>query len=74
MALQNILLQEDRLAMSSPDLYLWVTHELQWCGDPGGVPWVPVAEQNSFWEEVSRQDTYLTSEECLEYGIVDEIT
>ena len=27
-----------------------------------------------FWEEVSRQDTYLTSEECLEYGIVDEIT
>ena len=27
-----------------------------------------------FWEEVSKQDTYLTSEECLEYGIVDEIT
>jgi ATP-dependent Clp protease protease subunit len=26
-----------------------------------------------FWEEVSKQDTYLTSEECLEYGIVDEI-
>ena len=27
-----------------------------------------------FWEEVSKQDTYLTSEECLKYGIVDEIT
>ena len=27
-----------------------------------------------FWEEVSKQDTYLTSEQCLEYGIVDEIT
>jgi ATP-dependent Clp protease protease subunit len=26
-----------------------------------------------FWEEVSKQDTYLTSKECLEYGIVDEI-
>ena len=26
-----------------------------------------------FWEEVSKQDTYLTAEECLEYGIVDEI-
>ena len=27
-----------------------------------------------FWEEVSKQDTYLTSKECLEYGIVDKIT
>jgi ATP-dependent Clp protease protease subunit len=27
-----------------------------------------------FWTEVSKQDTFLTSEECLEYGIVDEIT
>jgi ATP-dependent Clp protease protease subunit len=26
-----------------------------------------------FWEDVSKQDTYLTAEECLEYGIVDEI-
>ena len=26
-----------------------------------------------FWEEVSKQDTYLTSEECLDYGIIDEI-
>ncbi len=26
-----------------------------------------------FWEDVSKQDTYLTSEECLEYGIIDEI-
>ena len=31
-------------------------------------------KDQEFWEEVSRQDTYLTSEECLEYGIVDEIT
>jgi len=27
-----------------------------------------------FWEDISHQDTYLTSEECLDYGIVDEIT
>jgi ATP-dependent protease ClpP protease subunit len=26
-----------------------------------------------FWEDISHQDTYLTSEECLEYGIVDEV-
>ena len=26
-----------------------------------------------FWEDVSKQDTYLTSEECLDYGIIDEI-
>ena len=26
-----------------------------------------------FWDRVSKQDTYLTSEECLEYGIVDKI-
>jgi ATP-dependent Clp protease protease subunit len=26
-----------------------------------------------FWTEVSKQDTFLTSEECLEYGIIDEI-
>ena len=31
-------------------------------------------KDQEFWEEVSKQDTYLTSEECLEYGIVDEIT
>ena len=31
-------------------------------------------KDQKFWEEVSKQDTYLTSEECLEYGIVDEIT
>ena len=31
-------------------------------------------KDQEFWEEVSRQDTYLTAEECLEYGIVDEIT
>ena len=26
-----------------------------------------------FWEDISHQDTYLTSEECLDYGIIDEI-
>ena len=26
-----------------------------------------------FWEGVSKSDTYLTAQECLEYGIVDEI-
>ena len=31
-------------------------------------------KSQSFWEEVSKQDTYLTAEECLEYGIIDEIT
>ena len=31
-------------------------------------------KDQEFWEEVSRQDTYLTADECLEYGIVDEIT
>ena len=31
-------------------------------------------KDQKFWEDVSKQDTYLTSEECLEYGIVDEIT
>ena len=26
-----------------------------------------------FWDRVSKQDTYLTSDECLDYGIVDRI-
>jgi len=30
-------------------------------------------KDQKFWEEVSKQDTYLTSEQCLEYGIIDEI-
>ena len=30
-------------------------------------------KDQEFWEEVSRQDTYLTAEECLDYGIIDEI-
>ena len=30
-------------------------------------------KDQEFWEEVSKQDTYLTADECLEYGIVDEI-
>ena len=30
-------------------------------------------KDQSFWEGVSQHDTYLTAEECLEYGIVDEI-
>ena len=31
-------------------------------------------KSQEFWEGVSKQDTFLTSDECLEYGIVDEIT
>ena len=31
------------------------------------------SKDQEFWEEVSKQDTYLTADECLEYGIVDEI-
>ena len=31
-------------------------------------------KNTDFWEGVSKSDTYLTAEECLEYGIVDEIT
>ena len=31
-------------------------------------------KDQDFWEEISKQDTFLTSDECLEYGIVDEIT
>ena len=31
-------------------------------------------KSQSFWEEVSKQDTYLTAQECLDYGIIDEIT
>ena len=30
-------------------------------------------KNTDFWEGVSKSDTYLTAEECLEYGIVDEI-
>jgi len=30
-------------------------------------------KDQKFWEEVSKSDTYLTAEECLDYGIVDEI-
>ena len=31
-------------------------------------------KSQEFWEGVSKQDTYLTADECLEYGIIDEIT
>ena len=31
-------------------------------------------KNTDFWEGVSKSDTYLTAQECLEYGIVDEIT
>jgi len=31
-------------------------------------------KSQEFWECVSKQDTYLTADECLEYGIIDEIT
>ena len=30
-------------------------------------------KDQEYWAEVSKQDTFLTSEECLEYGIIDEI-
>ncbi len=30
-------------------------------------------KNTDFWEGVSKSDTYLTAEECLDYGIVDEI-
>jgi len=30
-------------------------------------------KNTDFWEGVSKSDTYLTADECLEYGIVDEI-
>ena len=30
-------------------------------------------KDQEYWAEVSKQDTFLTSEECLEYGIVDEV-
>jgi ATP-dependent Clp protease protease subunit len=31
------------------------------------------SKDQEFWEKVSQHDTYLTAEECLDYGIVDEI-
>jgi len=30
-------------------------------------------KSSEFWEGVSKQDTYLTASECLEYGVVDEV-
>jgi len=30
-------------------------------------------KDQEYWAEVSKQDTFLTAEECLDYGIVDEI-
>jgi len=27
----------------------------------------------SFWKKLSKQDTYLTAEQSLEYGLIDEI-
>ena len=30
-------------------------------------------KDQDFWDKVSQHDTYLTAEECLDYGIVDEI-
>ena len=32
------------------------------------------SKDQKFWEDVSKNDCYLTAVECLEYGIVDEIT
>jgi ATP-dependent Clp protease protease subunit len=31
------------------------------------------SKDQEFWEKVSQHDTYLTAEECLDYGIIDEI-
>ena len=31
-------------------------------------------KDKEFWEEVSKQDTYLTAKEALEYGIIDKVT
>jgi len=31
------------------------------------------SKDQEFWEKVSQHDTYLTAEECLDYGIVDKI-
>ena len=31
------------------------------------------SKDQKFWEKVSQHDTYLTAEECLDYGIIDEI-
>jgi len=28
---------------------------------------------SEFWEGVSKQDTYLTAEDCLQYGVIDEV-
>ena len=30
-------------------------------------------KDQKFWEEVSKQDTYLTADDCLEYGVIDEV-
>ena len=30
-------------------------------------------KDQNFWEGVSKNDSYFTAEECLEYGIIDEI-
>lgn len=30
-------------------------------------------KDQEFWDKVSQHDTYLTAEECLDYGIIDEI-
>ena len=35
----------------------------------GGV----TSKNAEFWEGVSKNDTYLTAKECLEYGLIDEI-
>ena len=28
---------------------------------------------SEFWEGVTKQDTYLTADDCLEYGVIDEV-
>ena len=38
----------------------------------GNFEYLFFKDQN-FWEGVSKNDSYFTAEECLEYGIIDEI-
>ena len=30
-------------------------------------------KDRDFWEDIQRNDTYLSAEQCLEYGLVDRI-
>jgi ATP-dependent Clp protease protease subunit len=30
-------------------------------------------KSSDFWEGITKQDTYLTADDCLEYGVIDEV-